>query len=291
MDSKLLKLESAPLKFKLLLDCPPYRRKIGDLTIREVYVPPSNGKGEFGLYQVVIEGLVETRSQLTEKYTEAVSLAENIAKLWSYVLTTPLHGNTFGRALAFISPPKGWTANNDEIRKELDTKEFGITFKSVSIGRIEWNRANQLPLERAVRIWSKYQEADQIIKTLIDFHFEALSSYSTHSCLFLLSKGLEITRGHMPGKTDIERQSSLPPEVQRNLKNSYHDLFDLSNNRLNTRHAIKSKSVPVELHPELLEKELVDFIHDCDLIIRAVVCQYFQEEVVIPLQDLKHEAK
>jgi hypothetical protein len=92
---------------------------------------------------------------------------------------------------------------------------------------------------------------------------------------------LEITRAYLHGNNDEEKERCLPPEAQAELRNSYHKLFDLANNRLNTRHAVKRKPEVVELHPELEGGELDDFYHDCDLIIRSVICDYFQEEVVI----------
>ena len=281
MSSKLFKLVSTELKFGLLGENSPYKEEIGNLTVYETYNPVEDDGSELGIYQVVIESLVDNHLQLNERNNEAVSLAEEIEMLWSYVWTTPLHRKTRGISLKFVTPPKGWNTNKEDIRRELDIENGGLTYSSISFTRNEAKYSNQLPLERALRVWSKYQHAEPIIKTLIDFHFESLSSRSTHSSLFLLSKGLEITRAYLPGKTDEEKQSSLPFEVQQGLSNTYHGLFYLANNRKNTRHAIKSKTRPAELHTELIGDDLENFIHDCDLIIRAVICNYFQEEVVM----------
>ncbi|HFD31861.1 MAG TPA: hypothetical protein ENJ28_03990 [Gammaproteobacteria bacterium] len=92
---------------------------------------------------------------------------------------------------------------------------------------------------------------------------------------------MEITRAFLPGKNDKEKESYLHPDTQAELRNSYHKLFDLANNRLNTRHAVNHKSDTIELHTKLNGEELDDFYHDFDLISRSVVCDYFQEEVVI----------
>ena len=281
MSLKILKIESSQTAFGLFGECKPHRENIGNLSVYEVYSYPESNNGDIGKYQVVIESEIHDHTQLEERNREAVSLAEEIEMLWPYVWTIPLHGKTRGIVLEFIKPPKGWATNKEDVRRELDIENGGLTFGSLSFIRNESRHSSQLPLERALRVRSKYQEAEPIIKTLIDFHFEALKSRSTHSSLFLLSKGLEITKAYLPGKTDKEKQRSLPTDAQKDLRNTYHALFGLANSRKNTRHAIKRNNHPLELHPELEGAELEDFIHDCDLIIRSVVCDYFNEEIVI----------
>jgi hypothetical protein len=281
MSTKLLRLESDSFSFGLIEEYPPYKKDVGNLTVYEVYTPADNDSSDVGSYKIIIEGEVENHSELEDRNIEAIALAEELEMLWSYVWVTPLHIKTRAVILEFPKPPKGWDTNKEDIRKELDIERGGLTYESISFSRNETKYSNTLPLERGLRIREKYQKAETIIKTLIDFHFESLSSRSMHSSLFLLSKGLEITRAYLPGKSDDEKENNLPPDAKSELRNSYHKLFGLANNRLNTRHAVRRKSEVVELHPELEGSELEDFYHDCDLIIRSVVCDYFKEEIVL----------
>jgi hypothetical protein len=163
MGMKLLRLETESFSFGLLDECSPYRTNVGNLNVYEVYMPPKEDGGDLGQSKVVIESVVENHSELENRNSEPVELAEELEMLWSYVWTTPLHVKTRGITFELIKPPKGWSTNKEEIRKK---------------------------------------------------------------------------RG-------------LPSNTQAEFKYSYHKLFDLANNRMNTRHAVKRNSKEIALHPEL----------------------------------------
>lgn len=284
MNPSRFRIESSPISFGLIGECKAYCERIGLFLVYEQYIPPEKGAGRAGEYRVIIDTEIADQSELEKRNVDAVAIAQELEMLWPYVWTIPLHGQARGLTFRLIEPPDGWTTNKDEISRQLAVSNGETLLGDIRFTKTQSMFSNAFPLERALRIRAQYQQAEPIMRSLIDFHYEALQSKSEHSSLFLLAKGLEITRAYLPGKTDKEKQISLPKEVQEELKTSYHSLFDLANSRKNTRHAIKSKLAGIELHPELIGTELEDFIHDCDLVIRAVVCDYFNEDVVITLK-------
>ena len=280
MSSKNFRIESTKQNFGLLGSGSPYSENIDGLLVYEVYEDPEEDSN-LGLYQVVIEAEVENQDELENKSKIAIQLAEDFEVLWPYVWIMPLHGKSWDTRLSLISPPEGWGSNKKEIRKKFDIENGGLTFDSLSFINVDYLYSNMLPLERAIRIRKKYLKADAVIKTLIELNFESHNSKTIHSRLFLLAKAMEITRAHLKGNTDQEREENLPEKVRSQLNYSYHHLFNLANSRIDTRHAVRKKGEKVELHPKMDSEELNSFMHDCDLIIRSVVCSYFDEEVTI----------
>jgi hypothetical protein len=124
-------------------------------------------------------------------------------------------------------------------------------------------------LARVVTALRAYPMLDDVMKELIDLHYRARHAPSGRREL-LLAKALEIVRPMLPGKTDKARERSLPPEIRASLTRPIAWLFNISNNRLETRHALRTKRPPV-LQSKLSDEESTEFLRNADLLVRQVI--------------------
>ncbi len=231
--------------FGILSDRKPQGIIVGDWHIFEIYKPNAHEDVDNGLgsYRIVIETAVAEPQEIQKRRLEGIRLSEDLERVWIYVWGTPLHGSGFGVNLVEYEAPKGWNTNYDDVRQTLDRKHFGLTYDSIRFEPRHWRYSDSFPLEHALRIRAKYLAADRVTRALVDFHFQGHVSPTLDGTLFLFSKALEVVRELLPGRNNAAKEKALPKEVQSELSRPFHSLFEISNNRLNTRHAIREKMV------------------------------------------------
>ena len=160
--------------------------------------------------------------------------------------------------IVFESAPYGWKTNYREIRKELTTSHNNEIYMEIDcLGVTGYSILDNSPMKELQIIMRKYKEIREEVKYLIFLNDSILSS--TNSNIFMLmGKALEIINAMYPLETKKDRRIEEHfPEVS-NIFNGYtiKDLFNLSNNRKETRHYIKDKAQIVS-HESLNEEERI----------------------------------
>jgi hypothetical protein len=279
---------SEPRIYGVLSEPKEHMASIGCLSVREIFEPNANDdiRPGLGSYLVAIEAKVADHSEFSEFQSEAFSLAKCLDRLWTYATGMPLSVHYQGRSIyayEFLHPPKGWTSNLTEVNDQLKAKaKRSIT--ALSSKNIMWQWLPRLPLGTVLRGRERFQTASDPIHSLIEHHYDAQTATNDYAKLFSLAKALEIVRAILPGDTDKAKESRLNSEVAKSLKISFHDLFNIANNRREIRHIIKDPKSKA-LHPRMSQHERDSFSHDADLIIRAVVT----EELDMPIISIRDQ--
>lgn len=223
---------------------------------------------DVGKYRLTIERAVTVKDNVHELYARGVDLVERVNRLWTVVAGVPFGRSGFSVILASLETPLGWETNVDEVDDAIQQATGGLTGK-VDVYGVEWFHTPTFPLQRLITALNAYEALDEIMKELIDLHYEAPRSPSRRGS-FHLAKPLEIVRELLPGKNDKARERSLPAEVRSALTHPLSWLYEVSNERRETRHPVKKRGGLV-LHPELRPEEYQDFLRDADLVIRSVI--------------------
>jgi hypothetical protein len=279
---------SEPRIYGVLSEPKEHMASIGPLSVREIFEPNANDNIRPGLgsYLVAIEAKVVKHREFSEFQSEAFSLAQCLDRLWTYATGMPLSVHYQGRAIyayEYLHPPKGWTSNLNEMNDQLKAKAKR-SIRVLSSKNIMWQWLPRLPLETVLRGRERLLTASDPIHSLIEHHYDAQTATDTFAKLFSLAKGLEIVRAMLPGDTDKAKESGLNSEVAKSLKLSFHDLFNIANNRREIRHIIKDPKSKA-LHPKMSQHERDSFTHDADVIIRAVVA----EELDMPITSISDQ--
>lgn len=269
-----LRFESPELKFGILGNATPSEAEIEGWNLRETYVPNAHVDiaKDVGSYRLIVERNVTQDDDVNKHNTTGVALIERIELLWAFAAALPLRSRGFGLELTIIEPPQGWSSNTNKVDRAIqaDIQQVTCSFRIVSR---HWRYASAFPLQRLIPLLNAYGALDdEVVRELINLHYAAHMSSSSHGQVVLFAKALEITRKLLPGRDDIERGRILPPEVQSALSRPLHDLYDLSNNRRETRHAVSKKASVTVLHPPMSTEERSAFKRDASMVINFVVC-------------------
>jgi len=227
---------------------------------------------DIGDYSLTIEKTVGSSDELLTVGRELRSFISDLDKCWPYACGEPLEPVVL--QLSFDMKIPGWDSNEDDIKDYL-LANCNQTIAVIQMGPHQhWLSMPYFPLWQALRAHAAYEAAEPAIKALVDMHYGALKSKGGEGQLFSFARGLELVRKVLPGRGDDAKQQNLPKDILPHLKHSLHWLMDIANNRYNIRHVV-TKNQDVELKPRMTGQEVVDFRHDADLILRAVVCQSF----------------
>lgn len=288
MNLHTLKYESEFKVYGFEVEFESHRQELNGLIIYDAFKPNKDYdhiQEYLGDYQVIIEVKIADKSDLYERYQEVSALAKCLDRVWMYAGGHPLIKKDF----AFLSPHikqidgslPGWTSNFDSVRKGLDKGKPHIEFK---FKRIDHTIFSFQPLRKALRIREAYISSTEPINTLIDFHYFSHKVEDGYSMIFFLAKGLELVRDLLPGKNDKQKEKELINEVREKLKMPFHNIFELSNKRYESRHVFNDKKNLI-LHPKMSNKEIRFFKHDADLIFRSIVCSNLGIDLVIPYRE------
>ena len=237
---------------------------------REAYEPAEEPgvPADVGKYRLTIQRTVTVKDNVHELYAKGVDLVERVNRLWTVAAGVPFGLSGFSVLLSSLETPTGWETNLDEVDDAIQQAAGGLTGK-VDIYGVEWFHTSTLPLKRLITALKAYETLDDIMKELIDLHYEARRAPSRRGS-FRLAKALEIVRELLPGEDDKARERSLPPDVRSALTHPLSWLYEVSNKRRETRHPI-TKTGGLALHPELKPEEYQEFLRDADLVIRYAI--------------------
>lgn len=219
-------------------------------------------------YGLRMEANPQNREEAEKWHLEAIGLADDLNKMWTYVAGVSL----FPRysALRIVSAPDGWKTNYENVRTGLPAT--GMTYAAIRLSGGGYSLSlPYMPLGPALKAVQQYHQTNDTNRTLIDLHLEATEQHGTQSGLFLFAKDLELARYILPGTNDAKRQAALPPESRNLLKQPLHWLFRIANTRFEIRHIVTRQKQGPGLLPRLTQSERQDFLHDSDLVIRGVI--------------------
>lgn len=195
-------------------------------------------------------------------------------RVWTYACGRPL--NAARLCLVERNAPSGWTTNAKDVEAQFHAANGGVGGQ-VSIQTRHWTYCRELPLAQALDVRETYRSTSDVIRTLIELHYSALTAVRKEARLFFFAKALEIAQAVLRGRTRQQKQGSLPPEIRDDLDQSLNWLFRMANTRCDVRHVVQERTPPT-LHPRMSPQELQSFRHDADLVIRTVVCMNLGHE-------------
>ena len=254
-------------------------------TFTELYEPGVHVDVRPGLgrYRLELSRAVASVDEFWHLEPEGIHLLEDLQRVWAYAWGTPMHSSGFGIFLSILRAPDGWSSNGDELCEALQRERGGLIVKGrgTSTSR-HWRYAPQFPLRRAVQAlrWYRAASEDNPVRELIHLHYRAHVINDSEGPPLILAKALEIVRELLPGKTTAEKQAALPPGVESLLSYPLNQLFNLQQNRRETRHAVVRTGA--ELHPPMDGVEGLAFLKSADLVVNAVVAERLGLEPWLP---------
>lgn len=269
---RVLKYESLPANYGVVGDGRPFEYKNDTVRIYESLTKKTipSAPPEVGEYRVHIEVPVASMADYSAATSETYEIIEQIEKLWTYVCGEPLRPLLMH--MSMDTTPDGWRSNEESVHRVMNIRMTGGIYCKVEIVQTHWVILPYFPLERVLIARQLIDSFEDVYVSLIDLHHDALTARSPGGRLFALAKGLELVTRLMHGKTHRERQEKLDPKLRAELRRSINELHDISNNRFNVRHVVANPSGP-KLHPPATRKELSDFKHDCELLLRYHICK------------------
>jgi len=272
MTEEILRYESRVQHYGIKSRAKPQSGKIGKFQISERYVSPVEARLPPGVkcYQVIIEAKVTSLAEMRDRQMEAFTLAHELDRAWVYTCGRPLHA--VHTEWSFLETPAQWASNLDDVKKDLARAEGSPVGGTGSVTSRHWLRMLIFPLRKALRVLRAIRKASPTIVALMDLHYGALKTSDPQAKLFLLAKALELIRVMLPSKDDKAQEQALPAEIRSAMSQSFHDLFNLSNNRFDVRHVVSDPQGP-QLHQRMTAQEYHAFIKDADLVTRTVICQ------------------
>lgn len=260
MPTNILTYESTPRPFVIPDGDPTHSEQVGRLRVTENSVA-----GEPRLYQLRMTADVHTREEAEACHSEALSVADDLDVVWTYVAGQPLF--PYRMVLQIREAPNGWTTDYKEVRSQLPSASR-FTYEDIRfVSGPSYVELPFMPLQPAMALLHSYRSADQNTRLLTSLHYEAIGQRGSQAGLFLLAKALELAKLILPGRTDNQKQKALSSDVQSELSQSLHWLYDIANNRLEIRHVVGTKT----LLPRITAAERKDFLANADLVIRGVV--------------------
>lgn len=217
-------------------------------------------------YRIVLEKRVQVLKSkdaqmklLYELQDEAFSIIDDLKLVWTYAF-----GGIYKsyKANEGINAPKDWTTNSGEILDEMHPSQYKI---ETSIDTETWFVAPFRPLNRLLIAYNGYKESDNHLTYLIQFYNDARIAHIEAS-LLIYAKALEILDSALKGNSKKQKTENLPESIKSDLTQDLNWLFNMANNRVNGRHAIRNKE-EIRFHPEMTNDEMRDFIYNASIMI------------------------
>jgi hypothetical protein len=255
-------------------------------TFTELYEPDAHAEVRPGLgrYRLELSRAVSSIDEFWRLEPEGIHLLEDLQRVWAYAWGTPMHSSGFGVFLSIVRAPDGWLSNGDQLCEDLQRERGGLIVggRGTSTSR-HWRYAPQFPLRRALQAlrWYRDTSEDNAVRELIQLHYRAHVVNDPDGPALILAKALDIVRELLPGETDAKKQTALPAGVEGLLAYPLHELFNLANNRRETRHPVVQGEAA--LHPPLAGEGL-GFLKSADLVVNAVASERLGLDPWLPLQ-------
>ena len=160
--------------------------------------------------------------------------------------------------IVYTNSPKGWKTNYNKIRTELVKPNVsGLTIGNITAEVKGYAIIDDTPLKELEVMINNYDSINEGVKYLM-FLNNCILSYADSNIFMLMGKALEIIDAMYPLKTKKDKRIDNSFPELANVFNGYtiKDLFNLSNNRKETRHYIKDKAKVIS-HESLNEEERI----------------------------------
>ena len=254
--------ETRPRPFKVPRRARSHREQVGSLLVCE-----RRRRSASSPYIIRFEGPVHIREDVDRILSEALTLAQELDHIWTYVAGVPLFPTV--TTLTIPNAPLGWVSNIDQVKTRLPVTRAHLARLRVRSTYLV--TLPHFPLKPALVAARALRSADEVTRFLVDLHVASLRESTPSSSMVFLAKALELVRALLPGRTDAARQQQLPSAAQIQLRRSLHWLYEVANRRVEVRHVV-ADPIRRELHPRLAPQEKRDFESDGDLVVRSVIC-------------------
>ncbi|MDD3945457.1 MAG: hypothetical protein PHS38_12190 [Bacteroidales bacterium] len=246
---------------------------LDDIVFTETYQPDPNYHGK---YRLILKKDV-TKDELhnvADRIREKVVL---ISKLIVYAIGHPIvsTNDQYGsrRHVVDVSKHKGWSSNFSVLNEHTFTQKDGkkVVIEINFMGMCVHSSSSESPFEEIVLLYNNYSSLSELEKALIDLHTSALE-HEFDVKYAILGKALEIARELYPVNKKTKWNNNLPASLQFEFKQRDKNLdwlFDMSNNRYESRHVILKS--PLSLHPRMSDDEYKDFMVLSDLLIIIII--------------------
>jgi hypothetical protein len=258
-----------------------YRGRLGNLDVIEL-----RRRSKFLPYLLRMECLVTTKEQARQCNAEARQLANDLSMVWAYVALAPLFPKRLIMRVG-SGAPDGWRTNFKKLKSSRPIKPRPgsspggppVSFTaSLKINNGQYKvTSNVLLLQRAMDAVHAYRAASPEAVFLMQIHLAAIDQLGVPSQFILYAKAFDLARDLLPGHGDSKKVAALPVNVRSALRQSLSWLGEMSNRRLETRHVASGG----KLLPKMSPAEGDDFVHDADLVIRAVVEKELGIEAIV----------
>ena len=270
---QLLRYATKPRIYQIDPSSSAYSEQAGAWLVRETFEPNTEPSLGAGHYRVVVEREFQERDHTSRHHGEVLQLAGDLDRLWAYVCGEPLFPVTMHLSLNPV--PDHWETNRDEFSHYHHSPTAWLTGESK-----HWLCLPYFPLERVLRIRREYSKASESVRALIELHHAGLKSTGTETRFSLFAKALELARALIPGRDLKAKERSLSPDVQSAMRRPLKWLFEIGNDRFETRHVVRDPA-NVTLHPRLSSDEMADYRHDADLILRSRATEALGSDMII----------
>ena len=257
-----------------------YSSKINGILVFETFEKKkySDVPMEIGDYIINLESYPNNIDLFFEHKEQIEKIINEIKFIWPYICGEPMHPVVTN--IIFDPIPRYWESNHKEVQKKLHLEKHKL-WGEISEGHsIHWLILPSPPLKRALEARKEYLNLDETKKKLIELHLTALSTSYKDANLFLHAKSLELASKYFPGKNNKDKDKKLDKDLKSYINTSLDSLFNVANNRINIRHVVKNPNGP-EIHKEASWDEIKNFRHDCDIIVRYLICKFLKIPMVI----------
>jgi hypothetical protein len=271
-----LEFQSPPLKLQLLTVLPLFATLVDGWEVAESFQADRfRHQGVwYGEYRMELRYDVPADEDGGSAYIAGCYLARQLDRVWTYSTGLPFGARAYDWFLTPTNPPQDWNSN---AREALPVEDWSLLQSRISYAAAYRTMPNP-PLKATIEVMKAVSASDEVIDQLCSYHFEALSTTEGDVHFLLLAQGLEIARTLLAGDTTPAKQQNLPEAVAILCRRDLNWLFNMMQQRRQTRHAIDKGRVVV-LKKAFADEEEDDYLHDANLIIQHVVA----ERLKIPL--------
>jgi hypothetical protein len=239
--ARILRLTSPAFSLRIQQAASPYSIELDEWVFQEHFEAPrrSFDSEAYGRYHVTMDHAIGVDEDAGNAFISGEYHAHALEKAWLYGTGTTIGG----RGYDFLLPP-GPPAPAVDQQCTRCTSRFGLGAATRRASYSPSQRvAPTLPLKACIAVLSALADADDVTAQLTTYHFGAVTTVDPDLHLLLFAQRLEIARVVLPGNTKHSKEAGLPAAVTSRLSHGLDCLFEMSNQRRQTRHAIDKKGV------------------------------------------------
>lgn len=274
--SRILSFKSPEFRLRVERTEEPFSTIVDDWTLTEHVVPQALSSRLGSPYSVSLEYALKFRDEAGSMFINGEYHVRALEKAWLYATGLTMSGMGYEYMLSPSALPLGWTSNAASILSETEWSllQDGATYTP------QVRSASALPLRSAVDVIWALARADDLTIQLSTYHFDAVTAMNPDRHLLLFAQAIEMGRALLPGKSKAEQARLLPTGISTRLARGIDWLFEMSNQRRQTRHVI-DKQVSIALKPDFDDQEQETFLHDAHLLIQYLVASRLSLPIMI----------